>query len=76
MGDTYDSYDVATNHLGLEKLSDRRSKICLNFARQCEKHPKCSNWFQTADEVIQPSINTISDKTMLQTKYTPVHLQN
>ena len=40
MGDAYDTYDGATNILGLEKLSDRRFKLCLNFARKCDKHPK------------------------------------
>ena len=54
--------------LGLENLS----KLCLNFARKCEKSPKYSNWFHTAEEFIPPSINTRSDKTILKTKYTPV----
>ena len=72
MGDAYDTYDGATNILGLEKLSDRRFKLCLNFARKCEKHPKYSNWFHAAEEVLSPSMKTRSDKTLLQTKYKPV----
>ena len=60
---------MSINLLGLEKLSDRTSKLCLNFARKCEKSPNYSNWFHTAEEFIPPSINTRSDKTILKTKY-------
>ena len=72
MGDSYCSYNEALDELGVEKLSDRRSKLCLSFAKRLEKHPKYSNWFNPAEETIPPTISTRSDKTLLQTKYTPV----
>ena len=72
LGDAYVTYDGATNILGLEKLSDRRLKLCLSFARKCETHPKYANWFHAAEEVLPPSMNTRSDKVSLQTKYKPV----
>ena len=45
MGDNYQSYDHAAEFLEVDKLSDRRSKLCLNFARRLEKHPKYSTCF-------------------------------
>ena len=72
MGDMYESYDQSRNLLGVEKLSDRRVVLCLNFARRAEKNPKYSNWFQPAEEIVPPNIDTRSDKTVIQTKYTPV----
>ena len=72
MGDMYESYDQSRNILGVEKLLDRRSVLCLNFARRAEKNAKYSNWFQPADKIVPPNINTRSDKTIIQTKYTPV----
>ena len=72
MGDSYESYNQSLDILGVEKLSERRSKLCLNFAKRLEKHPKYLNWFNPAEEIVPPNISTRSDKTMLRTKYTPV----
>ena len=72
MDDSYESYDHAADSLGVEKLSDRRSKLCLTFARRLEKHPKYSTWFHPSDELLPPTIKNRSDKTLAQTKYTPV----
>ena len=72
LGDRYESYSQSLDELGVEKLSDRRSILCLNFAKRLENHPKYSNWFNPAEEIIPPTMSTRSDKAMLQTKYTPV----
>ena len=40
MGENYQSYDHAAEYLEVDKLSDRRSKLCLNFARRLENHPQ------------------------------------
>ena len=45
LGEDYLSYDMAVKALDVEKLSDRRAKLSLNFARKCEKPPKYSKWF-------------------------------
>ena len=72
LGDEYQSYNDAVSTLEVDKLSERRSKLCLNFAKRAEKHPKYENWFYPADEVIPPSMNTRSDPSIIQTKYRPV----
>ena len=65
----YGSYNQSIDMLGVEKLSGRRSKLCLNFAKRLEKHPKYSNWFHPAEETVPPTMSTRSDKTIA-TKYT------
>ena len=72
LGNSYLSYSQALSNLGTEKLSDRRSKLRLNFAKRLEKNEKYSNWFHPAEDIIPPYIETRSDKTLNQTKYTPV----
>ena len=72
MGDSYLDYDNALSCLGVEKLADRRPKLCLSFALRLEKNEKYLNWFQPAEEYIPPTMNTRSDKTVHQLKYTPV----
>ena len=42
----YRSYSSALRALGLQKLSERRRQLCLNFAKKAEKHPKFSKWFK------------------------------
>ena len=72
LGDSYLSYDQAVSKLGAEKLSDRRLKLCLNFARRLEKNGKYSNWFQPAEVTPPPNIETRNSKTFVQSKYTSV----
>ena len=72
MGENYQSYDHAAEFLEVDKLSDRRSTLCLNFARRLENNPKYSTWFHPAEELLPPNIKTRSDKTLVQTKYKPV----
>ena len=40
LGDVYRSYNSVLKNTGLEKLSDRRKKICLKFAKRARKHSK------------------------------------
>ena len=30
-------------------MKARRDKLCLNFAKKSEKHPKFKNWYKSAD---------------------------
>ena len=46
LGDQYFSYSSALKATGLEKLTDRRKKLSINFAKKAQKTPKFSNWFQ------------------------------
>ena len=48
LGEDYFSYRVALKFLKLETLQSRRDKLCLNFAKKAEKHPKFEKWFKTA----------------------------
>ena len=68
LGDDYQNYEQATNLLMVEKLSMRRSKLCLKFAKKAEKHRKYSNWF--IPEQKTNNIPTRSKKSRV--KYTPV----
>ena len=45
LGRNYESYDQALLETELETLEVRRFKLCLNFARKAEAHPKHKNWF-------------------------------
>ena len=49
LGDRYTSYTAALKLSGLDKLSDRRKKICLKFAKKAEKHSKFSNWLKPSE---------------------------
>ena len=46
LGTRYRSYTNALKLTGLEKLSIRRSKLDLKFARKALKHEKFKKWFQ------------------------------
>ena len=46
LGDQYLSYNSAIKATGLAKLTDRRKKLSINFAKKAQKTPKFSNWFQ------------------------------
>ena len=50
LGDQYISYKLALKLLELESLYDRRDKLCLKFARECEKHSKHRNWFKRREK--------------------------
>ena len=72
MGEQYSNYDNALKALKSETLSERRSKLCLNFAKKSETNHKFKNWFVPDVAVPQPLPNTRSDKTTIPLKYKPV----
>ena len=53
LGDQYMKYEYALEILECERLSERRSKLCVNFAKKAMKHPKYKNWFSESE--IDPS---------------------
>ena len=57
MGDQYTSYDNARIVLNIDRLSDRRTQLCLKFAKKSENHSKYQKWFFYSDETIQ-TVNT------------------
>ena len=63
LSEDYKSYNSALKTLGLEKLSERRRKICLTFAKKAQKHKKFSNWFK---------LNPKSKTRQKQTKFSKV----
>ena len=46
LGDNYKSYSSALKATGLQKLSERRKKLSVNFAKSALKSPKFNNWFR------------------------------
>ena len=72
MGNDYANYDNALDSLDSDKLSDRRSTLCLSFALKCEKNPKYQNWFALSEPAEAPLPNTRSDKEDKTTNYNPV----
>ena len=72
MGNSYTNYDAAVKFLESDKLSIRRSNLCLSFALKCEKNEKYQTWFTVSDTNEIPLPNTRSDKSIRQTKYKPV----
>ena len=71
MGEHYLNYDHSRDELNVEKLSTRRSKLCLKFAKRAEKHKKYSKWFKP-EKSQTPNISTRSKKYATKLKYTPV----
>jgi hypothetical protein len=49
LGEDYFSYKVALKFLNIDTLQSRRDKLCLNFAKKAEKHPKFQKWFRKAE---------------------------
>ena len=63
LGDMYSSYSSALKVTGLTKLSVRRKKICIKFARKAQKNNKFSKWFKPNPKV---------KKRIKQPRYCPV----
>jgi hypothetical protein len=72
LGNTFTNYNLALNYLSSERLSERRSKLCLSFALKCEKNLRYQDWFMVSEVSEKPLPNTRSDKSQLETKYKPV----
>ena len=45
LGNRYINYDHALRTLELDNLEERRSDICLKFAKKCVKNVKFKHWF-------------------------------
>ena len=68
LGDQYRSYTSALKTIGLQKLSERRRKLCLSFSKKSQKHDKFSKWFkvntkQTNTRQVQPKFCEVSRRT-------------
>ena len=46
LGQNYKSYSSALKATGIQKLSVRRKKLSLDFAKKALKSPKFNNWFR------------------------------
>ena len=68
LGSEYVSYKNAMQKLSLQSLYERRDKLCLKFAKKCEKHAKHTKWFKLSGN----NINTRGEKT----KYCDVRAQH
>ena len=71
LGDEYTNYDHATDLLECKNLSDRRYKLCENFAKKSVKHPKYTNWFCENNDA-PPNIATRANENKVMTKFHPV----
>ena len=54
LGNNYNSYENALQHLGLDNLETRRTKLSYKFALKSEKHDKFKSWYRP----IKKNINT------------------
>ena len=45
LGDAYTSYSRALSRLNMETLTDRRTALCLRFAKKAFKSDKFNHWF-------------------------------
>ena len=45
MGDKYKDYENSLKYLKLDSLSERRKKLCLNFAKKCLRNEKTKSFF-------------------------------
>ena len=48
LGEDFVSYKEALKSLELDTLKERRDRLCLNFGKKAEKHPKFQKWFKPA----------------------------
>ena len=66
LGNKYLNYEKATEELNLDTLSERRLKLCQNFAKKAAKSPKFQNWF---NEVKSRDSRTRSYKNKSEAKF-------
>ena len=58
LGEAYANYEHALKSLSADRLSDRRSSICLTCARRTAKHPTYGSWFSAETEKPAPKTKT------------------
>ena len=67
LGDKYKSYSSALKTTGVERLTDRRKKMSIKFAKKAQKNIKFSNWFKpnpkTGRRINQPEFCPAVAKT-------------
>ena len=71
LGVNYGNYENSLSILTMEKMSERRSKICLKFIKECEKSTKYSHWLKLSEQRKQTDMKTRNHEHN-QTKYKPV----
>ena len=71
LGEDYISYSNALEILETDRLSDRRYKLCENFVKKSQKHPKYQNWFAPNKNQI-PFIQTRNEKVTPRNMFNPV----
>ena len=54
----YTNYEQSLLDLNLEKLTARRDRLCLNFAKKCLKIEKTRTMFPLAPDEGQPDVRT------------------
>ena len=66
LGEVHTNYGNSLNVLGCQTLKNRRSQICLHFAKKALKHPKYRSWF-TENKVNRDRVqhNTRAQKSKL-----------
>ena len=45
LGNQYNGYEKSLLRLDLEKLSERRKQLCINFSPKCANNPKIKHMF-------------------------------
>ena len=71
LGESYSNYSNALETVGLEKLEERKVKLCDNFARKASKHLKYKSWF-CRKRNDPPIVNTRGKKREVITMLKPV----
>ena len=67
LGTRYNGYQNALDTLNLEKLSERRTKLCLSFAKKAFKSEKYSSWF-APDKKVYNTRRTVKKLKNVQTR--------
>ena len=56
LGSKYNGYETSLTKLGIEKRSERREQLCLNFTKKCIRNPKLTHKFPQDEKVHQMEI--------------------
>ena len=65
MGSEYRNYKIALKTFNLKSLKDRRTDLCIKFAKKSASHEKHSHWFKLNTKITQTRFQ--------QPKYCPVY---
>ena len=53
MGNKYKDYENSLKYLKLDSLSERRKKLCLNFAKKCLRNEKSKSFFLSTKTILK-----------------------